>query len=236
MKAFKTKMVSGSALIVLLLIIKLIIMILSDDIIISIGIQSYRTFNTIATVLIIIAALYMVFVIVQYFIKTKKETEKLPDLNFKGITKTELLERLNGLIKSWSKKDGEYIMSVPYLEKAKDQLVKIDSIYNTLTLLVENNNEGSLDEVRNVIITVEQQLVSNTARMLNHILLEISIDGFDTTNIINNLENSDSIIDECSKLLKAALLYMDGKGGEQGIDEYIKSMIETLNKLKGELK
>ena len=235
-KIFKNKIAIGLITVALMGFIKVAITVNRDNIIIRSGLQSYRTYNVIILVIAIIAALSLVFVIVQYLIKNKPVIEKLPDLNIKkGITKSELLEKLNVLIESWSKKEGEYLVSIPYLEKAKMQITKIDSMDNTLTLLVENNNEGSLDEVRNVIKTVEQQLVSNTIGMLNHIFLEISIDGFDITNIVNHIKNSDSIIDECSKLLKTALLYMDGKGGEQGISEYIKSMIETLNKLKGEL-
>lgn len=235
-KIFKIKIICGLIIVALMAFIKFIVTVNKDNIIISSGLQSYKTYNAVTMAIAVIAALLLVFVIVRYLLKNKPVDEKLPDLNIKkGITKPELLAKLNGLIESWSKKDGEYLMSVPYLENAKVHFTKIDSIYNTLTLLVENNNEGSLDEVRNVIKTVEQQLVSNTVGMLNHIFLEISIDGFDTTNISKYIENSDSIINECSKLLKTAVIYMDGKGNEQGISEYIKSMIETLNKLKGEL-
>lgn len=235
-KIFKIKIISGLIIVAFMIFIKAIVTMNKDNIIIASGLQSYKTYNAVTMVVAVIAALLLCFVIVKYLLKNKPVAEKLPDLNIKkGITKSELLEKLNGLIESWSKKDGEYLMSVPYLENAKVHFTKIDSIYNTLTLLVENNNEGSLDEVRNVIKTVEQQLVSNTVGMLNHIFLEISIDGFDTTNITKYIENSDSIINECSKLLKTAVIYMDGKGNEQGISEYIKSMIETLNKLKGEL-
>ena len=84
----------------------------------------------------------------------------------------------------------------------------------------------------NTLSKVENQMLRNIYGMLNHIYLECSIDGYDTTNIEEYLEANEKMIEESSKLLKASLLYMDGKSGSKGIDEYIKSMVETLKKLK----
>ena len=225
---------------VILFIVRILLAFNRDNIIINLSIKSFN-------ILVFLVTFLIGFTVVRLFSKLLKgkflnsknkklnKPEKQVSLSVKrDISKEDLMSKLSDLLNNWEDADGEEGMSYPYIQRAKKQLEKLDNIYTALSLLVDNNEESSLSEVFNVIKATEEQIVKNIVSMINHIKVELSIDGYDRTNIESYLNDNDILIQECSKLLKASLLYMDGKAGASGIQEYIESMVETLNKLKKE--
>ena len=168
--------------------------------------------------------------------KIEKKPSKFKDVNLsvkKNISATDLKSKLDGLIWAWTGKEGEESLCVPYLEAANTQLGKMSAVKTTFKALVEDS-DVCLDEISHIIDLTEEELIRNIISMINHIRVELSIDGFDSTIIKKYIDNNDLLIGECSNLLKASLLYMDGRNPDSGIKEYIDSMIQTLEKLKKE--
>lgn len=168
--------------------------------------------------------------------KAEKKLSKSKDVSLsvkKNISATDLKSKLDDLIWAWTGKDGEESLCVPYLEAANTQLGKMSAVKTTFKALVEDS-DVCLDEISHIIDLTEEELIRNIISMINHIRVELSIDGFDSTIIKKYIDNNDLLIGECSNLLKASLLYMDGRNPDSGIKEYIDSMIQTLEKLKKE--
>lgn len=168
--------------------------------------------------------------------KAEKKPSKSKDVSLsvkKNISATDLKSKLDDLIWAWTGKDGEESLCVPYLEAANTQLGKMSAVKTTFKALVEDS-DVCLDEISHIIDLTEEELIRNIVSMINHIRVELSIDGFDSTIIKKYIDNNDLLIGECSNLLKASLLYMDGRNPDSGIKEYIDSMIQTLEKLKKE--
>lgn len=168
--------------------------------------------------------------------KTEKKPSKSKDVSLsikKNISATDLKSKLDDLVWAWTGKDGEESLCVPYLEAANTQLGKMSAVKTTFKALVEDS-DVCLDEISHIIDLTEEELIRNIVSMINHIRVELSIDGFDSTIIKKYIDNNDLLIGECSNLLKASLLYMDGRNPDSGIKEYIDSMIQTLEKLKKE--
>lgn len=168
--------------------------------------------------------------------KAEKKPSKSKDVSLsvkKNISATDLKSKLDDLVWAWTGKDGEESLCVPYLEAANTQLGKMSAVKTTFKALVEDS-DVCLDEISHIIDLTEEELIRNIISMINHIRVELSIDGFDSTIIKKYINNNDLLIGECSNLLKASLLYMDGRNPDSGIKEYIDSMIQTLEKLKKE--
>lgn len=224
-------------LIVGLLLFRLILFLSKDAIIISWSIKGYSLISNLILIGVGVTGFSSGFHLYQYFKKRLLLSAPKKQLSLsmkKNISKEELMIKLNELLDGWKDMDGEEGLSYPYIQTAKCQIEDLDKIHSTLSLLVDNNNESSLTEVFNVINATEEQIIKNVVSVINHIKVELSIDGYDDTNIKEYLNDNDIMIEECSKLLKASLLYMDGKSDNNGIQEYIESMVETLNKLKKE--
>lgn len=169
-------------------------------------------------------------------VKVDKKPKKSKDVSLsikKNISATDLKSKLDDLIWAWTDKEGEEGLCVPYLEAANTQLSKMSAIKTTFKALVEDS-DVCLDEISYIIDLTEEELIRNVVSMINHIRVELSIDGFDSSIIKKYIDNNDLLIGECSNLLKASLLYMDGRNPDSGIKEYIDSMIQTLEKLKKE--
>lgn len=206
-----------------------------DDIIVGASIRTYNFLIKAGTVVTILNLGWGAYGFgTDYFIKNRcSRPAKEPSLNIKkSISKEELDKKLDELRTAWSGLPGEYRPSYNYALKMKEQLEKITSIENTLNMLTNNNDEESLNEVFNVLNSVERQMITNIVSAINHIKLELSIDGYDTSNIDEYLGDNEELISQCSDLIKASLLYMDGKSNSRGIQEYVNSMVETLNRLK----
>lgn len=168
--------------------------------------------------------------------KVEKKPSKSKDVSLsvkKNISATDLKSKLDDLVWAWTGKDGEESLCVPYLEAANTQLGKMSAVKTTFKALVEDS-DVCLDEISHIIDLTEEELIRNIVSMINHIRVELSIDGFDSSIIKKYINNNDLLIGECSNLLKASLLYMDGRNPDSGIKEYIDSMIQTLEKLKKE--
>lgn len=221
-------------------LVKLILLFCKDSIIIASGISRYKFMMNTLSFLIGIIFVSIIVRVINYikFSKSKKivsKPKKEVSLNIKkNISKDDLKVKLNDLLNEWYDTSGETGKSYPYIEQALRQLKDIETIQSTLSLLVDNNEESSLEEVFNVIKTTEEQVIRNIVSMINHIKVELSIEGYDSTHIEGYLNSNETLIKNCSSLLKTALLYMDGKADSKGIEEYIKSMVETLNRLKKE--
>lgn len=224
-------------LIIGLLLFRLVLFLSKDAIIISWSIKGYSLISNLILIGVCVTGVSSGFHLYQYFKKRLSISAPKKQLSLsmkKNISKEELMVKLNELLDGWKDMDGEEGLSYPYIQTAKCQIEDLDKIHSTLSLLVDNNNESSLTEVFNVINATEGQIIKNIVSVINHIKVELSIDGYDDTNIKEYLNDNDIMIEECSKLLKASLLYMDGKSDNNGIQEYIESMVETLNKLKKE--
>lgn len=221
-------------------ITKFIVTMCKDSIVIASSMSRYRFIQNVLSVLLY-ALIGSIIVYFGRYIKHKKskivttKPKKEISLNVKkNISKEDLEFKLKDLLNEWYDTSGETGKSYPYIEQALRQLKDISTIQSTLSLLVDNNDESSLEEVFNVIKTTEEQVIRNIVSMLNHIKVELSIEGYDPTHIEEYLNSNELLVKECSSLLKTALLYMDGKADSKGIEEYIKSMVETLNRLKKE--
>lgn len=231
----------SSIILAILIIFATIFGLNKDNLIIDIGIRFYNILNMLFRTGCLIVG---IFIGVNLFMKYK--INKIPDkckpiksnstpLKEKDINRENISNKLDELRSTWVKGDEEQRQSVKYFAIAQEQLKQIVTVQDTLRTLTNSKEEESLNEVFNTLSKVEDQMLKNIYGMLNHIYLECSIDGYDTTNIEEYLEANEKMIEESSKLLKASLLYMDGKSGSKGIDEYIKSMVETLKKLKKDM-
>lgn len=146
---------------VMAFIIEILFQLLKKSLIIQFGIRSYRLWNMILIILILISLVIVASIKITLLMRLRKKqytTDKSTEMKpySDGVFHNQALrELMENNLTLWN---GQ---ATPFIEKAINQLVRMDDLQDRLHNLLTNNDASVLSDTEDVLVQVEQYLCRN---------------------------------------------------------------------------